>query len=162
MRRFRLILIALLLASCRSFEIGFVQSPTPDRPDATPTYTLTLPATATIEQSTVEPSPTDTPTATITPSTTRRPIARPTSTSIVPSPTPVLPQPRIISFTVEPLEVDPGDTVTLRWLVANVDTIDIDQRIPDTLPYYNTLNLPATGQMTQTIRDQQRLWQAFE
>ena len=115
MRRFMLILVMMLLAGCRTFEIGFVQTPTPDRPGATPTNTLTLPATATIESPTVEPTSTVPATATIAPTATRRPVARPTSSPIVPTPTPVLPQPRIITFTVEPLEVDPGGIVTLRW-----------------------------------------------
>ena len=162
MRRFMLILVVMLLAGCRTFEIGFVQTPTPDRTAAAPASMLALPATATIEPPTVEASPTATATATPTPSATRQPVARPTLTAVIPSPTPIIPQPRIISFTVEPLEVDPGDTVTLRWSVENVDSIDIYQRAPDTLPSYGILNLPATGQMTQTIRTEERLWQAFD
>ena len=52
MRRTTVILCLLLLAGCRTFEIGFVQTPTPDRPTPSPTASATLPATATIEQPT--------------------------------------------------------------------------------------------------------------
>jgi hypothetical protein len=156
MRRVTVILSLMLLAGCRTFEIGFVQTPTPDRPAPIPTMSATLPATATIEQPTVE----STATATITPTATRRP----TSNPIVPAATST-PQPQgssILNFSVEPLEVDPGDVVALRWSVTNAVSIDIHQYAPDTLPSYNTVNLSATGQLTQTIRDQQRLWQSFE
>jgi hypothetical protein len=165
MRLITLILLAVLLAGCRTFEIGFVQTPTPDRTTAdqataTPTNSPTPAATVTIAPATVEP----TATATITPSPTRQPTRRPTSHPIVQAPTttPLPDSPAIVNFSVEPLEVDPGDTVTLRWSVANVNSIDIFQHVPDTLPSYNTVNLSATGQITQTIRDQQRLWQSFE
>jgi hypothetical protein len=159
MRRVTLIFCLMLLAGCRTFEIGFVQTPTPDRATtdqitATPTSSAT--PTATIATSTVEP----TVTATITPTATRRPA----STPIVHAPTST-PQPQgpaILNFSVEPLEVDPGNTVTLRWSVTNANSIDIYQRVPDTLPSYNTLNLSATGQLTQTIRAEERLWQSFE
>ena len=160
MRCLTLILCLLLLAGCRTFEIGFVQTPTPDRTTAAPTITATLPATATIEQPTVEP----TTTATITPTATRLPTLRPTAKPIVPTATST-PQPQgptILEYSVEPLEVDPGDVVTLRWSVTDADSIDIYQHVPDTLPSYNTVNLSASGQLTQTIRDRQRLWQAFE
>src|SRR5512146_2239636 len=129
MRRLLLIFLIALLAGCRTFEIGIVQTPTPDLVLHSPTVSATLPATATIEQPTAEPIAT----TTIAPTATRRAVLRPTSTPIEPSPTPTLPPPRIISFTVEPLVVNPGETVTLRWSVANGgDSIDIDQRAPDT------------------------------
>ena len=86
------------------------------------------------------------------------------SIPIVPAPTstPLPAGPIILNFSIEPLDVNPGDTVTLSWSVTNVDSVDIYQRVPDTLPSYNTVNLSATGQLTQTIRDQQRLWHSFE
>jgi hypothetical protein len=146
----------LLLAGCRTFEIGFVQTPTPVRITITSTVSPTLPATATSEQPTAEP----TPTATITPTATKQPAPKP----IVPTATST-PQPQgptILEFTVNPLEVDPGDTITLRWSVTNADSINIYQHVPDTLPAYNTVNLSEAGQTTQTIRAGQRLWQTFE
>jgi len=164
MRRLLLILLIALLAGCRTFEIGFVQTPTPDRVTPISIASSTLPATATIEQPTAEPTSTVAATAKITPTATQRPTLRPTSNPIVQAPTstPRPEGPGILNFSVEPLEIDPGDSVTLRWSVANADSIDIYQRAPDTLPSYNTINLPAAGQITQTIRDQQRLWQSFE
>lgn len=156
MRRLTLILVIILLSGCRTFEIGFVQTPTLDRITATPTISLLPTATVTSEQPTVEP----TSTATITPTATKRPASNP----IVPTAT-ATPQPQgpaILEFSVEPLEVDPGDAVTVRWSVTNATSIDIYPRVPDTLPVYNTVNLSASGQLTQAIRDQQRLWQSFE
>ena len=83
MRRFMLILVMLWLAGCRTFEIGFVQTPTPDRSGTAPTSTLALPATATPEPPTVESSPTATATAMITPAATRRPVARPSLDELI-------------------------------------------------------------------------------
>ena len=105
MRRVTLILWLVLLAGCRTFEIGFVQTPTPVRIMATPASSPTLPATAAIAQPIVE----STATATITPTATRRPMLRPTSNPIAPAPTSTsLPGgPAILNFSVEPLEVDP-------------------------------------------------------
>src|SRR5512138_2056585 len=143
MRCLMLILLTMILAGCRTFEIGLVQTPTLDRPMATPTISLLPTATVTIEQPTVEP----TSTATITPTVTKRPASNP----IVPTAT-ATPQPQgpaILEFSVEPLEVDPGAAVTVRWSVTNATSIDIYQRVPDTLPVYNTVNLSASGQLTQ-------------
>ncbi len=165
MRRLMLILLITILAGCRTFEIGFVQTPTP---------TLSVAATslATISLSTVAPTYTATalPTssATLTPTATARPIViRPTQ-PIVPTPTatatPIAAPdlPTIISFSVEPREVNPGDIVTLRWSATNADSVDIYQYGPDTLSSYNTLDLPATSTITQTILDRERLWHVYE
>jgi hypothetical protein len=162
MRCVFLIFWLLLLAGCRTFEIGFVQTPTPDRFTPIPAASATLPATATPAQLAATPLVFPTSTATLTPTATR--IRRPTSTPIVPSPMPttVPALPSIFNFSVEPLEVDPGDIVTLRWSVTNADAINIYQHVPDTLPSYNTVNLSTTGQLTQTIRAEERLWQSFE
>jgi hypothetical protein len=160
MRRVTLILCVLLFAGCRTFEIGFVETPTPDRLSPSPTVPATVPATATADQSTVTPLVFPTSTPTITPTATRRPASIP----IVPTTTATPPpeRPTILEFSVEPLEIDPGDVVTLRWSVTNANSIDIYQYVPDTLPSYNTVNLSATGQLTQTIRAEERLWQSFE
>jgi len=159
MRRATVILCLLLLAGCRTFEVGFVQTPTLDRTTATPTSSPSPTATVTIEQPTLAP----TSTATITPTATRRPTLRPSATPIVPvaTSTPQPESPTILTFLVEPSVVSPGEIVGLHWSVNNADAINIYQYAPDTLPVYNTLNLSATGQITQTIRDQQRLWQSF-
>jgi hypothetical protein len=158
MRRVILICSLLLLAGCRTFEIGFVQTPTPDRTTATPTSSPTPTATMTIEPPTLES--TVTATATIAPTATKRPAPQP----IVPTATPTLqPQePTILEFSVEPLEVDPGDVVTVRWSVTNANSVDIYQYAPDALPSYNTLNLSSAGQLTQTIGAARRLWRTFE
>ncbi len=160
MRRITLILWLVLLAGCRTFEIGFVQTPTSTlRVTATLTPTATsTPAVAPTHTATALP----TSTATLPPTATTRPIViRPTQ-PIVPTPAPtLLPLPRIISFTVEPLVVDPGDTVTLRWGTTGADHVDINQYTPDALWDYDTSNLPASGEITQTILDRQRLWHTF-
>jgi hypothetical protein len=156
MRRATAILCLLLLAGCRTFEIGFVQTPTPDRATATLTSSPTATVTMTIEQPAVEP----TSTATITPTATKRPTSKPIVPVATSTPPPQLPA--ILDFSIEPLEIDPGDVVTIRWSVTNANTIDIYQYAPDTLPAYNTLNVSAIGQLTQTIRAEERLWQSFE
>ncbi len=126
------------------------------------TASSTLPATATPDQLTAAPLVFPTSTATLTPTATR--IRRLTPTPIVPSTTPTAaPElPSILSFSVEPLEVDPGDTVTLRWSVTNTDSIDIIQRVPDTLSNHDTVNLSATGEITQTILERERLWHVYQ
>ncbi|HTP09979.1 MAG TPA: hypothetical protein VMP08_17100 [Anaerolineae bacterium] len=160
MRRAILIFCLMLLSGCRTFEIGFVQTPTPDRttPDratAAPSSSPTPTVTATLEPATAEP----TATATITPTATKRPAPKsiaPTATS-----TPQPQGPTILDFLVEPSVVSPGDVVGLYWSVTNTTAVDIYQYVPDTLPSYNTLNLSPTGQVTQTIRAEERLWQSF-
>ncbi len=162
MRYLRLLFLIGLLSSCRTFEIGFVQTPTPDRATPISTASSTLSATATPDQLTATPLVFPTSTATLTPTVTW--IRRLTSTPIIPSPTPTAaPElPSILSFSVEPLEVDPGDTVTLHWSVTNAESIDIVQRAPDTLPNYDIVNLSATGEITQTILDRERLWHVYQ
>ncbi len=162
MRYLRLLFLIGLLSSCRTFEIGFVQTPTPDRATPILMASSTPPATATPDQLTATPLVFPTSTATLTPTVTW--IRRLTSTPIIPSPTPTAaPElPSILSFSVEPLEVDPGDTVTLHWSVTNADSIDIVQRVPDTLPNYDIVNLSATGEITQTILERERLWHAYQ
>ena len=162
MRYLRLLFLIGLLAGCRTFEVGFVQASTPDRFTPTPTVSSTQSATATPDQPIATPLVFPTSTATLTPTATR--IRRPTSTSIVPSSTPTtMPaSPSIINFSVEPLEVDPGDVVTLRWSAANVGAVDIYQRAPDTLPSYATVVLPAIGEITQTILERERLWHVYQ
>ncbi len=162
MRYLRLLFLIGWLASCRTFEIGFVQTPTPDRATPISTASSTLPATATPDQ--VTATPLVFPTSTVTPTATRRPVARPTSTPIVPSPTStIVPElPSILSFSVEPLEVDPGGIVTLRWSVTNTNAVDIVQQASDTLPNYDTVNLSATGEITQTILERERLWHVYQ
>jgi hypothetical protein len=156
MRAVILIFSLWWLAGCRTFEIGFVQTPTPDRATVTPTNSPTPTMAVTMMTATVEP----TATATIAPTATARPTSRPMVPTATATPQPQ--GPTILEFFVAPLEVDPGDVVTVRWSVTNANSIDIYQRVPDTLPAYTTLNLSATGQLTQTIRDQQRLWHSFE
>ncbi len=160
--------IILLLSGCRTFEVGLVQTATPDRSTVVPMSTLTLPPTAVIDQAAAAPTATTTAVPTITP--TAQPARRPTSTPIgsaqpigrSPTPTATLSVARIISFTVEPLQVDPGASVTVRWSTLNVDHVDIYQHTPDTLPAYITSGLSANGEITQVIRAGQRQWQAFE
>jgi hypothetical protein len=168
MRCLKLILLISLLSGCRTFEIGFVQTPTataalPLRATTTPTVTATS-ASAATPTALVPP----TSTATLPPPATAKPIViRPTQ-PIEPTPTATaLPTaapdpPTIISFSIEPREVNPGETVTLRWSVTNADSIDIYQYTPDTLPAYDTLGLPVSGALTQTILERERLWHVYE
>ncbi len=148
MRRLTLILFIGLLAGCAHFEIGI-------EPPATPTPRATevvVHVTETPPIVPLTPTPIVLPTSTVTstPTATRRPAVRPTST------------PTILNFSVEPLEVDPGATVTLRWSVTNADSVDIYQHGPDTLPSYRTVALPVTGEITQTILERERLWHVYE
>ncbi len=163
MRRLMLMFLIGLLAGCTHFEIGLEQP-------ATPTSQVMAALSPAIETPTIEatPSPTalvlSTSTATIAPTATRRPVARSTSTPVGPSPTPTptLQLAHIVSFTVNPLEVNPGESVMLRWSTTNADHVDIFQYMPDTVPYSGTVGLPASGEITQTILERERQWHVFE
>jgi hypothetical protein len=60
------------------------------------------------------------------------------------------------------LEVNPGDSVTLRWSTTKADHVDIFQYMPDTVPYSGTVGLPPSGEITQTILARERQWHTFE
>ena len=162
MRRLILILFIGLLAGCAHFEIG-IEPPATPAPRATE---VVVHVTETPPMVPLTPIPIVLPTSTATsiPTATRRPAVRPTSILTIQSPTSTAtPEgPTILNFSVEPLEVDPGDTVTLRWSVANTDSVDIYQHGPDTVPNYDTVDLSATGEITQTILERERLWHVYE
>jgi hypothetical protein len=63
---------------------------------------------------------------------------------------------------VEPAEVNPGDTVTLRWTTLNAQWVSVDQSVPDNVPYAETLNLAATGELTRPILADERQWHVFQ
>ena len=148
----------LLLAGCSHLEIG-LESPA----------TFTSPVTATrlpiIATPILEPTSTSTPTR-LPPTlvATEPPVAQPTTTPIAPSPTPIptLPLSQIINFTVDPAEVNPGQSVTLRWTTNDAEAVDLDQYLPDAVSYSETLSLPLTGEVTQIILERERQWHVFE
>ena len=163
MRRLALIFLIELMTGCAHFEIGVEQPATPTSPatatqppvSETPTMEVRLaPPTLVVATST----------ATIVPTVTRRPVVRSTVTPVTPSPTPqpTLQPTSIISFTVDPREVNPGESVTLRWSTTNADQVDIFQYTPDTVPYSGTVGLPSTGEVTQPILARERQWHVFE
>lgn len=84
MRRVILILCLLLLAGCRTFEIGFLETPIPTLRTTTPTVTALTRAASPIQTPTMSPTSTatGTPLVTITPTCTVTPMLTPTDNTL--------------------------------------------------------------------------------
>jgi hypothetical protein len=163
MRRLVLLFLIGLMTGCAHFEIGIEQPATPTSQPAAATQH------AIIATPTIEPTPTPTlppPTSTAT----ELPATRSTSTPIgpanpigpLPTPAPTLPLSQISRFTVEPLEVNPGEAVTLRWETTDAEDVSLAQYLPDNVPYSETVHLASNGEISQTILGQERQWHVFE
>jgi plastocyanin len=69
--------------------------------------------------------------------------------------------PRILSFTIEPVEVDPGQTVTLSWMSTGDVTATIEQHLPADLSG-SLLSVSPSGNITVTIEEDERYWHEFK
>jgi hypothetical protein len=97
------------------------------------------------------------PSATPPPATPTLPV--PTSTGVPPGTTPALPA--IVSFTIDPTEVDPGGSVQLTWKTEGAVQVAIQQWLPaDTLR--EGLAVPLSGNTSVTIYDSERYWHTFK
>jgi hypothetical protein len=168
----------LLLVGCSSgTPASFDRTPTPDVMITTvaalqtqnaqlATQVAGLPAT--IENlPTATALPTLAPSQTLPPSLTPTETLAPTPTSIptraatrrpAPTATPVWPQ--ILGFTVDPGEVNTGESVTLRWTTANVTRAVIQQASADG-GSYNEVSVAPAGSIVLPIADRERLWHSF-
>jgi TolB protein len=83
----------------------------------------------------------------------------PTSTAVPPGTT--LEPPTIVSFTMDPTEVDPGGSVQLAWKTEGAVEVVIQQWLPaDTLR--EGLAVPPNGSTSVTIYDTERYWHTFK
>src|SRR5512139_152604 len=166
---FALFVSWLLLAGCVSVPLRETHTPTPDVMQATiaalqtqnaqlATQVAGLPAT--IENwPTPTPLPSATPTATATPTETptatptRRPAQRPAATA-----TPQ--QPQIVSFTSDQGEVNPGESVTLRWDTANAVRA-VMQQYDASSTSYGEIDVALDGSIVLPVAAQERLYHTF-
>ncbi len=150
-RQLRVLIAGLiaLLVGCTHFEVGIEQPAAPLSPATATRHSI-------IATPTIEPTPTAT--------ATQLPTLRSTATPITPLPTPspTVPLSQIINFTVDPTEVNPGETVTLHWETTDAAYVDLSQYLPGAVPYSDTVRLPPNGELSQTIPEQERQWHAFE
>lgn len=154
------LIASVVFAGCTHFEIGLEQSAAPitatrgsiiATPPRLPTLTPISTATAT-ELPTAQAATTPIgPARLIEPSPSPSPTAEPTMLPV-----------EILNFTVEPAEVNPGDTVTLRWTTINAEQVRVDQYLPDSVPYSETLNLPLTGEFAHIVLMSERQWHVFQ
>jgi hypothetical protein len=168
----------LLLAGCSSAPASLDRTPTLDVMVTTiarlqdqnaqlATQVAGLPATiehlptptiaSTVVAATSTPLPSPTPTGTQMPTATSI-LTRAATRRPVPTATPVWPQ--ILSLTVDPGEVDPGESVTLRWNTANAIRAVIQQYSADGTTY-NELSVAPSGSIVLPIADRERLWHGF-
>ncbi len=75
----------------------------------------------------------------------------------IPTSTPALPV--ILSFIVDPLEVSPGENVTLTWTSRGGLKAVIQQYLPNFLGPF--LSVPSSGSLTVTITENERHWHQF-
>lgn len=177
--------VILVIVGCRSDETKDVapeQSRQPEgMKDTTPSLaTSTLGKLASVPARVLVPTPTPLPTATsatamptlvVTAISTSTPTAEPSVTPTVTATQPKTPLvtaerpttavPRILSFTAEPVEVDPGQTVQLSWKSTGGVTATIEQRLPADLtgPF---LSVSPSGNVAVTIEEDERYWHEFK
>ncbi len=117
----------------------------------------------------VSPSPTSVPTATVM-AFTATPTMPPTSTPLVPLPTgtpsparalpkPTIPSPVILSFTVRPAEIKPGESVTLTW--ATTGTVRTSLRRTAALGISFEQDVPTSGSLVMTSEAEGRHWNEY-
>ncbi|HTP09980.1 MAG TPA: hypothetical protein VMP08_17105 [Anaerolineae bacterium] len=166
---FALFVSWLLLAGCISSLPRDTQTPTPDVIQATlvalqtqnaqlATQVAGLPATIG-NLPTATPLPSATPTATSTPTAT--PTATPTRVVVHrPAPTATPQWPQIMSFTSDQGEVNPGESVTLRWDTANATHAVVQQYGADNTSY-STIDVAPDGSIVLPVMAQERLYHTF-
>ena len=161
----------LMFAGCTSAPAAFDRTPTPDVLMATvaalqatnaqlatqvaglPATIENLPTATTVPTQTPPPSPTPTVTATPTATPTRVVVRRPAATA-----TPIWPQ--LLWLTVDPGEVDAGQSVTLRWSTANASRAVIQQYGADGYAY-GEMTVALSGSLVLPIADRERLYHSF-
>ena len=136
---FALMCGGLILAACGSTPVTPDRTSTPDALVTTVAALQTQNAHLATQvaglSATLAKSPTATPLPSPTPSTPPTETLAPTPTPIPthiatqrPVPTATSPGPQILSFTVEPAEAKPAETVTLRWTAINTAQVVIQER----------------------------------
>jgi hypothetical protein len=166
---FALLLSWLIVSGCVSVPLRETRTPTPDAMPATvaalqtenaqlATQVAGIPAT--IENlPTATPLPSFTPTATSAPTETptatptRRPAQRPAHTA-----TPVWP--KVLWFTADQGEVNPGESVTLRWNTENATRAVMQQYSANNVSY-SEISVAPNGSIVLPITDQERLYHTF-
>jgi hypothetical protein len=76
-----------------------------------------------------------------------------------PAPTSVAAPPAILNFTADPMEVLPGESVTLGWASSGGVRAVIQQYLPNFLGPF--LSVPSSGSLTATISEDERHWRQF-
>jgi hypothetical protein len=85
---------------------------------------------------------------------------QPQPSPVPPPPTPTPEPPVILSFTAEPMEVDPGGSVHLTWESSGGVQATIQQWLPNSVLREGLLASPS-GSTTVTIGEHERLWHEF-
>ncbi len=168
---FTLFVSWLLLAGCISVPPRETQAltPTPDVMQATVAALQTQNAQLATQvaglPATIENWPTATPLPSATPTATSTPTATPTATPTRavarrPAPTATPQWPQILTFTVDPREVDPGQNVTLYWNSTQATRASIRQ-YDELNTVYGDINVEPNGSIVLPIAGRERINHMF-
>ncbi len=162
LRLFGLVCVSLMFVGCSSAPVSPEQSTaTPDALLVTVAALQTQNAQLSTQVAGLPATLESLPTATTLPTQTPMPSATPAE-SIAPTATPVPtraatpPAPQILSFTVDPGEVNPGEEVTLRWNAINTVRVVIGewgQAGLDGPPTYGNTEVAPSGYWVRPIAD---------